>query len=95
MRTTLQVDGANCSLCLNQIVDQLRLLDGINSINTSITAGCIAVDHDDLVESDLVLLIGASLHGIGMASNEIVMTDISPVISVLHCNHASAHQPLL
>jgi hypothetical protein len=38
-------------------------------------------------------LIGTSLHGVAMASNEIVMTTINPIISVLHCTHESAHQP--
>ena len=92
MQTTLRVDGANCALCLNELIDRLRALDGINSVNSSISQGCIAIDHDDLVEADLVDLIGTSLHGITMASNEIVSTNINPIISVLHCTHESAHR---
>jgi copper chaperone CopZ len=94
MNTNLRVDGANCPLCLNELVDRLRSVDGITSVNSSITEGCVAIDHDDvLTRSDLVELIGASLHGTAMASNEIVMTTIDPVVTVLHCAHESAHRP--
>ncbi len=87
MQTTLRVDGANCPLCLNELIDRLRAVDGINSVNSSIAEGCIAIDHDDLVQADLIELIGSSLHGVAMASNEVVMSTVNPLISVLHCTH--------
>ena len=91
MRTELRVDGANCPLCLNDLIDRLRSVDGVNSVTSSISEGCIAIDHDSLAPADLVELIGTSLHGIALASNEIVMSTVSPVVSVLHCSHESAH----
>ncbi len=93
MRTELRVDGANCPLCLNDLIDRLRSVDGVNSVTSSISEGCIAIDHDSLAPADLVELIGTSLHGIALASNEIVMSTVSPVVSVLHCSHESAHRP--
>lgn len=93
MRTELRVDGANCPLCLNDLIDRLRSVDGVNSVTSSISAGCIAIDHDSLAPADLVELIGMSLHGIALASNEIVMSTVSPVVSVLHCSHESEHRP--
>jgi copper chaperone CopZ len=92
MQTDVRVDGANCSLCLNAVIDQLRSINGVNSVDSSITEGCVAIDHD-LIESDLLDLIGTSLHGVGMASNEVVMTTITPTISAQHCTHHSARQP--
>ncbi len=43
--------------------------------------------------ADLVELIGTSLHGIALASNEIVMSTVSPVVSLLKCSHESARRP--
>ena len=93
MRTELRVDGANCPLCLNELIDRLRSVDGVNSVTSSISEGCIAIDHEGLAPADLVELIGTSLHGIALASNEIVMSTVSPVVSVLHCSHEPAHMP--
>ena len=92
MHTNLRIDGANCPLCLNELIDRLRSVDGVNSVNSSISEGCIAIDHDGPSQTTLVALIGTSLHGIALASNEIVMTTITPVVSVLHCDHESAHR---
>ena len=78
MRTNLRVDGANWPLCLNELIDRLRSADGIHSVNSSISEGCIAIDHDGPGTAELVELIGTSLHGIGLASNEIVMSTINP-----------------
>jgi copper chaperone CopZ len=90
MLTKLQLEGANCSLCLNDIIDQLREVEGVNSVTSSIAEGCLAIDHDDeLTRSDLIAWIGSSLHGVTMASNEIVMTSINPSISALPCEHAA------
>ena len=33
MRTELRVDGANCPLCLNDLIDRLRSVDGVNSVD--------------------------------------------------------------
>lgn len=94
MHTNLRVDGANCPLCLNELVDRLRSVDGIRSVNSSISDGCVAIDHDNiLTRSDLVGLIGVSLHGTDMASNEIVMSTIDPVVTMLQCAHESEHHP--
>lgn len=91
MLTKLQIEGANCSACLNDIVDQLRTVDGVNTVDSSIGDGCIAVDHDELTASDLIAWIGGSLHSVGVASNEIVMDSVVPTISVLPCERDSHH----
>lgn len=93
MRTDLRVDGANCPLCLNELIDRLRSVDGVNSVNSSISEGCITIDHDGPGRADPVELIGTSLHGIALAANEIVMSTIHPVVSVLHCAHESQRCP--
>jgi copper chaperone CopZ len=94
MLTKLRIDDANCSFCLNDIIDRLREVDGINSVDSSIAEGCLAIDHE-LTESDLVAWIGGSLHSIAMASNEIVMNSVVPSISLLPCEHRTdpSHSP--
>ena len=74
MHTNLRVDGANCPLCLNDVVNHLRTIDGITSVDSSISDGCIAIDHDDLDMAELIDTIRTSLHGVTMAANEIVMS---------------------
>lgn len=91
MQTDVRVDGANCSLCLNALIEQLRSVKGINTVDSSITEGCVAINHD-LFETDLLDLIGTSLHGVALASNEVVMTTVTPTISPRHCTHQSSHQ---
>lgn len=91
MLTKLHIEGANCPVCLNDVVDRLRGVDGINSVDSSIGEGCIAIDHDELTEADLIAWIGGSLHGVAMASNEIVMNNVVPTISVLPCEHGGDH----
>jgi copper chaperone CopZ len=97
MHTNLRVDGANCPFCLNDLIDHLRTIDGVTSVNSSISEGCIAIDHDDLDVAELLDTIRSSLHGVAMASNEIVMSPIDPVISVLRCSHepSSRREPAI
>lgn len=91
MRTEVRVDGANCSLCLNALIEHLCSVEGINAVDYSITEGCVAIDHD-LLQTDMLDLIGTSLHGLAMASNEVVMTTVTPTISTLGCTHQPTHQ---
>ena len=44
MQTNLRVDGPNCPFCLNDVIDHLRSVDGITSVDSSISDGCIAID---------------------------------------------------
>ena len=92
MRTEVRVDGANCSLCLNALIEHLCSVEGINAVDYSITEGCVAIDHD-LLQTDMLDLIGTSLHGLAMASNEVVMTTVTPTISTLGCTHPSTNAP--
>ena len=92
MQTNLRVDGANCPFCLNDVIDHLRSVDGITSVDSSISEGCIAIEHGDVDVAGLVDMIRTSLHGATFAANEIVMSPINPIISVLHCSHEPAHQ---
>ena len=96
MRTELRVDGANCPFCLNDVIDQLRQMNGVSSVDSSIIEGCIAIDDDDLDPRTLVNVVRSSLHGVAMSANEIVMSSIDPVIAVRHCtHHAGNHSPTM
>lgn len=94
MRTELGVDGADCSFCWNDVIEKLGDLDGVSNVTGSITAGCIAIEHDDIDPAALVAMVRTSLHGIAMSANEIVMSSIDPVVVISPCTHdTKAHLP--
>ena len=88
MHTNLRVDGANCSLGFNEMIERLRAVAGIKTVSSSISGGRVAIDHD-LPQTGLLELIGTSLHGIAMAANEIVMTNVIASVSLLGCDSCS------
>lgn len=87
MRTEVKIEGADCTYCLNDTVAVLRGLDGVEAVSASITDGCIAVDHELDDPSTLARVLQEGLHGTGRSGNEVVMTSVEPVISLLHCSH--------
>jgi len=97
MKTELRIDGANCPVCLDEMLDQLRDVDGVNSVTASITAGCIAIDHTGLDPERLTSPLRTLLHGTALSGNETVMTGVEPVQLELGCPHAgieTARPPL-
>jgi copper chaperone CopZ len=87
MRTEFTVKGADCPVCLNETLDHLRRLPGVRSVEASSAAGCLVVQHDDVSLEELIDQLRHHLHGSSLASNEIVMTNLVPEITVLHCSH--------
>jgi hypothetical protein len=51
---TCNVDGANRPFCLNELIDRLGPVDRVNSVNSSISAGCITIDHDGSARVEFV-----------------------------------------
>jgi cation transport ATPase len=87
MRTEFTVKGADCPACLNETLDHLRGLPEVSSAEASSVNGCLVVQHDDMSLDELIDQMRDHLHGTSLASNEIVMTDLVPEITVLHCSH--------
>lgn len=87
MRTEMRIDGADCPTCLDATIDALRAVPGVRQVVTSITAGCLAIDHDDLDVAMLVDTVRSHLHGVSMASAEIVMISVEPLVTEIHCSH--------
>jgi len=87
MRTELRIDGANCTSCLNTTIDALRAVPGVNSVNMSSVSGCLAIDHDDVDDRQLVETIRANLHGTEMFGAELKMVSVDPLVADLHCSH--------
>jgi hypothetical protein len=80
MQTTLRIDGANCSICFNEALQDLAQIDGVRALQGSIAGSCIEIDHDDDVAVEvLTATIRDHLHGIKMYSNEIHMVPLDPV----------------
>lgn len=87
MRTEVSIDGANCPQCLNETLEQLRMIPGVGSVEASSVHGCLVVDHNDLDVDGLVAAMHQHLHGVGRSGTEIVMTEIGPKVRVLGCRH--------
>jgi regulator of cell morphogenesis and NO signaling len=85
--TEIKIAGANCPVCLNDALDQLRSLDGVTSVHSSMTGECIQVVHRHV---DLAVLLGtvrATVHGIDTSSYEYQMVEIDVEPVVIHCTH--------
>ena len=92
MQTTLRIDGANCSTCFNETLDDLAHLDGVRSVQGSVAGPCIEIDHDVALE----VITGAirnRLHGIEMFANEIRMVPVEPVLLSTTCTHHRHAEP--
>ena len=87
MRTEMRIDGANCPFCLVATVDALRAVPGVRTVGTSVAAGCLVIEHDDLDPAALGAVIADHLHGVSMSGAEIVMVAVEPLVAELHCGH--------
>jgi len=92
MRTTLRVEGANCSICFNEALEDLGRIDGVSAVHGSIGGSCIEIDHDDVPLDALTAVIHDRLHGVAMFSNEIRMVPLEPVVLSAPCIHQSVAQ---
>jgi regulator of cell morphogenesis and NO signaling len=87
MKTTLNVDGANCSACFNETLEALGRIDGVRAVRGSIAGPCIEIDHDDVALDILTATVRDHLHGIKMFSNEMCMVPLDPVAAPTPCIH--------
>ncbi|MEO6123797.1 MAG: iron-sulfur cluster repair di-iron protein [Ilumatobacteraceae bacterium] len=93
MHTALNIDGANCSICFNEAVDNLGRVDGVRTVQGSIGESCIDVEHDDVPVESLASAVRDHLHGFEMYASEIRMVPIDPVAVGTGCSHlGAAHQ---
>jgi len=88
VNTTLRVDGANCSLCFNDTLDELRAANGVAGVQGSIFTSLIDVAHDaSITTATLATILRNRLHGIEMYANEIRMVPLAPVAVCPQCTH--------
>lgn len=88
MHTTLRVEGANCSFCFNDALDELKRTNGVLDVHGSIAGPCIDITHDDSVDThQLASVIRSHVHGIEMYANEIRMIPLEPSTTHSSCNH--------
>ena len=93
MQTTLRVDGANCSFCFNEALDDLGRIDGVRAVHGSIGRSCIEIDHDDAALDVITATVRDHLHGIEMFSNEIRMVPLDAVAVSTPCIHQRVAHP--
>lgn len=87
MHTELRIDGANCPDCLNATLDALRSVPGVDHVATQSSAGCVAIEHQDVGVEVLLDETRAHLRGIDQAGAELVMVSVEPVVVNLACPH--------
>lgn len=82
METMVQLEGANCTYCMNAVKDELLARPLVRDVHMSAVAGCLVVEHDHDDPSALVAVLRRSLHGWEAADNgEIVSVRTSSKIS--------------
>jgi copper chaperone CopZ len=87
MRTEVTIDGADCPYCLNETIEHLRSMAGVQSVEASSVSRCLVVEHADLDVDALVAAMHEHLHGVGTSGTEIVMTEVGPTVRLLGCSH--------
>lgn len=88
MHTTLRIDGANCSACFNDVLDDLRHAAGVRHVDGSISESWIEIDHNHEVGLDvLVNIVRPHARGIEMYANEIQMIPLQPTQAPTPCKH--------
>lgn len=85
--TEMNIEGANCSFCLNETLDVLRSQEGVESASVSAVDGCLVVESHDVDQRVLVDIAAANLHGIATWGDEAEMIGIKPTIVQTHCPH--------
>lgn len=85
--TEMNIEGANCTFCLNATLDALRAVDGVEDVSVSSVTGCLVVESHDVDEKALVDIAATQLHGIATWGNEAEMTGVKPAIVEMHCTH--------
>jgi copper chaperone CopZ len=95
MKTELRIDGANCPICLGELVDELRHVEGVESVTASIAAGCVVIehaapDHAGPEPGRLIAIVRSGLHGVALSGNETVMTQLDPTPLWGPCRHVAA-----
>ena len=89
MLTTFRIDGANCSICFNDAVDELKRTEGVFDVKGSMAGPCIDITHDDSVDADdLASIVRSHVHGVAMYANEIRMIPLEPFVTHCACGHA-------
>lgn len=90
MHTTLHIDGANCSFCFNEALDDIGRIDGVRAVRGSIGGSCIEVDHDDVALDVLAAAVRDHLRGVEMFSNEFRMVPLELVALSTPCIHGES-----
>ncbi len=77
MHTVVQLGNSNCSWCVNAMIEHLRARPLVREVRSSMTTGCLEVDHDYADEAELVAGIHDDLRGWVKADNgEAVMVEL-------------------
>lgn len=75
--TVIEFRGANCSWCLNNMLNHLRSHGSVSSAHLQTGTGCIEVDHNAADFDELLRGIRTDLRGWRQAENgERVMIDV-------------------
>lgn len=91
--TTISVAGANCPWCLNEAIDQVKRMDGVTSVTSSMADECIYVVHPGADLAAVLDRLQAGIHGAG-AGPESEMLPLQPSPSDHECRHGKVRSTM-
>jgi copper chaperone CopZ len=88
MHTTLRIEGANCSFCFNEAVDELQRTKGVTAVVGSIAGPCIDITHDAAIDAEtLTAVVRNHVRAVEMFANEVRMVPLEPSAAPCSCSH--------
>lgn len=89
VHTSLRIEGANCSFCFNEAIDEVARTGGVLKVHGSIAGPTIEITHDNTVDAaTLTSIVRNHVHGIEMYANEIRMIPLAPAATAPACTHS-------
>ena len=87
----IDITGADCSWCLNESLDAVRALEGVSSVRSSISGGCVEVEHDLAEVAPVLEVLRRGLRGSDLSTNEAQLVAVEPSVQRGCCSHTAAH----
>ena len=88
--TRIDVTGANCPWCFNDVMDRLRADPAVVSVRGSIATHLLVVEHGGADDERLLALVQRNLHVDARGSSEHVMAAVDPSVTELPGPHCEA-----
>ena len=86
--TSLRIEGAKCSFCFNEAIDEVARTGGVLKVHGTIAGPTIDISHDNTVDAaTLACIVRGRMRGIELYANEIRMIPLAPSAAAPACEH--------